>query len=600
MQEQEISIKEMLVIILRKWRGILAFGIAVALIAGLATIVIRIVEMNDPDQVERWQAEYDAAKGAYWAGINDYDRQISENERLANAAQAELDALEQQEESLREDIQDKRTSIEYYDTQIEVSQANIDNLESEKEKLAFYLKDQTERNENSLFLQLDPYNVHVSEAYLRVDTGYRITPSTSYQTPDRTNEVLRTYIMLVNSTEFYQKMIDDLKLETEVRYLSELVDVSMYNENSLRVRVLAATPERAKEAADYICDALLADASLVKSTVTSHTIRKYSSQNYTYIDLDVYERQQAMLEKAREYESSSRSIDAEILNTRSEILNMKAEIRALNTEITDTKLEIDALPDTANAYRAEISSYQDARYSLLSEQLKLKEKKEPAYGGYTPFSVFTGFVKFVILGGIGGVCVAAFALLMMGLFSSRLQSVEQCAGLVRADYLGLWPTEKSKWLWPRLNRWVERKKEKNGKFARLLSKIEEYAVKLDHWIACVEGVSADGVTEDGARELVVSNLEAAMTGFSGKLMLCGGASREVIDGVGNALHSAIPSVDIRCSGDMLFDADTVRGLPACDGIILVEGRGSSDTNAIIALCQRAKASEKPILGFVIA
>ena len=600
MQEQEISIKEMLVIALRRWRGILAFGIAVALIAGLATIVIRIAEMNDPDQVERWQMEYDAAKGAYWASINDYDRQISENERLANAAQAELDALEQQEESLREDIQDKRTSIEYYDTQIEVSQANIDNLESEKEKLAFYLKDQTERNENSLFLQLDPYNVHVSEAYLRVDTGYRITPSTSYQTPDRTNEVLRTYIMLVNSTEFYQQMIDDLKLETEVRYLSELVDVGIYNENSLRVRVLAATPERAREAADYICDALLADASLVKSTVTSHTIRKYSSQNYTYIDLDVYERQQAMLEKAREYESSSRSIDAEILSTRSEILNMKAEIRALNTEITDTELEIDALPDTANAYRAEISSYQDARYSLLSEQLKLKEKKEPAYGGYTPFSVFTGFVKFVILGGIGGVCVAAFALLIMGMFSSRLQSVEQCAGLVRADYLGLWPTEKPKWLWPRLNRWVERKKQKNGKFAHLLTRIEEYAAKLDHWIACVEGVSADGVTEEGARELVVSNLEAAMTGFSGKLMLCGGAPREVIDSVGNALHTVLPSVDIRCSGDMLFDADTVRGLPVCDGIILVEGRGSSDTNAISALCQRAKASEKPILGFVIS
>ena len=86
-------------------------------------------------------------------------------------------------------------------------------------------------------------------------------------------------------------------------------------------------------------------------------------------------------------------------------------------------------------------------------------------------------------------------------------------------------------------------------------KIEEYAVKLDHWIACVEGVSADGVTEDGARELVVSNLEAAMTGFSGKLMLCGGASREVIDSVGNALHTVLPSVDIRCSGDMLFDYD---------------------------------------------
>ena len=86
-------------------------------------------------------------------------------------------------------------------------------------------------------------------------------------------------------------------------------------------------------------------------------------------------------------------------------------------------------------------------------------------------------------------------------------------------------------------------------------KIEEYAVKLDHWIACVEGVSADGVTEDGARELVVSNLEAVMTGFSGKLMLCGGASREVIDSVGNALHTVLPSVDIRCSGDMLFDYD---------------------------------------------
>ena len=91
MQEREISIKDMLFCALRKWRKIVIIGIIVAILMGSFVAATRAIDMKDPKKIEMWQNEYDVAYGSYWAAINNVDRLIAENERLASQVELEIE-----------------------------------------------------------------------------------------------------------------------------------------------------------------------------------------------------------------------------------------------------------------------------------------------------------------------------------------------------------------------------------------------------------------------------------------------------------------------------------------------------------------------------
>jgi len=569
MQEKEISLKDMLFSAFRKWRRIIAFAIICAVLAGSYTAVTRAIDMNDAEKIEMWQTEYEIAKGSYWAAINDLDRQIDENERLASQAKLAIERLDIKKTEYEAKIEDLEAKIVYYEALIEDYKANIEELELEKEKLEYYLEYRREQNENSILMAIDPYNVNVYEVYLRVDSGYEILPGNTFQNQDPTPEIIQTYCLLVNNTEFYGKMITDLKLDTEVRYLTEVISIGSYNANSIRIRVISDDKDWSKKVGEYMAEAIKDSQSHVIASIADHDLMEYNANSYTVVDLNTYSKQYAFIQEEINYEASIRSVDMSMLRTEEDIREINTEIRYCNQLIEETQIAISELPLEKKSLDDEISGYHDANYKLKTERLELAKEPEPEYHGYTVVSVITGFIKLAIVGGVVGAFIAAVYYAIMSMVRWRVVSSEQVCGALNTKFFGYWPAS----------------------YGRKLAFV-------DKWIARMSGREAKDITPETATKLVLSNVSVECEGLS-SIMLCGGASKDAIEEVACAIAEQLPNVKVVSGTTIDKDPDVVRGVAECDAVILMEELDSSATSAAVQMKSQLQSMNKTLLGVIL-
>lgn len=576
MQEREISISDMLFSALRKWRKAVVFAIVCAILVGAVAAVMRVIDMNDPEKVEEWQTEYEVAYGAYWAEINDLDRQISANERLAAQAQLNIERLNLRKAEYEAQLEDLDAQIKLYEARVKDYEESIASLEHERERLEYYLNYRKEHNENNLLMKVDPYSVNIHDIFLRVDSGYEILPGNTYQDIDPTAEILQTYQLLVNNTGFYQKMIVDLKLETEVRYITDLISVSTYGANSIRIRIMSDKSDWAKNVCNYIANAILAEHDRVQLSIAEHKLEKYEDRNYTTVDTGIYSTQYSYNQEVLNYETSIRGVNSSILNTDASIRSINADIRALKQRIEEINLTLTNMPLDVKALEDAINGYNDANFEFRTEQLELLEEPEPKYAGYTMMSVFTGFVKFAIIGGAVSAILAFAYFAIIGIMKGKVLSSKAVSEAVNVDFFGFWT---------QIDRETKNKRKKAFAF-------------VDEWIDNASGCTVKGMTPETAAELVISNIAVACA-ESKKVMLCGGAAKEVVEEVANAVKAQLPDVEVICGGTIGLDPVVVRGVAECDAIVLVEQLDKSNLSAAAQLKERAQAMNKPVLGVVV-
>lgn len=569
MQEREISLKDMLFTALRGWRKIVVFAIICAVLFGSFTAVTRVMDMNDPKMLEKWNMEYEVAYGAYWAEINNLDRQIAENDRLASQAELEIERLDIKKADYEGNLADIEAKIEYYKARIEDCKDNIEQLKLEKEKLEYYLEYRKEQNKNSLLMAIDPYNVNVYESFLRIDSGYEILPGNTYQNQDPTPEIIETYRLLVNNTEFYEKMITELGLKTEVRYLTEIISVGGYGVNSIRIRVISDNMEDAKKIGNYIVAEIKAVQTNIIASIADHELVEYNTNSYSVVDLNVYTQQHGYIQEERNYEASLRDVDMSILTIESDIRGIDTDIRHFLQDIEDIKIAISELPIEKKSLEDKISEYHDANFEFKSERIKLLEKPEPQYEGYTVLSVITGFIKFAIIGGVVGAVLAAIYVAVMGIINGKVLSSEQICGMVNTKFFGYWP--------------------KTGK--------KKFAF-VDKWIDRMSGREVKGMTSEDATNLVLSNVSVEGNDKA-KIMLCGGASKEIINEVACKIKNQLPDVEIICGTTIDVDSVVVRGIAECDAAILVEQLDKSGLNAVVQINEQLAKRNKSVLGVIL-
>ena len=569
MQETELNLKDLFCCVLRKWRKIVIFALICTMLGGLVGAVVRIIFMNDAEKVELWETEFEIEHGMYWAAISDVERKIAENDRLASMAELELANFETRKADFEAQKTDLKSQIDYSNILIQNYEANNEQLLREREQLDYYLAYRKEQNEKSLLMWIDPYNVNVYEVYLRVDSGYEILPEYTYQNIDPTAEILQTYRLLVSKTNFFDQMITDLKLNTEVRYLTEVINVSNYNTNSLCIRVMSDSAAWAKTVAEYVSDSLLAAHGHVEASIAEHKITEYNSIAYSAVDLSVYSKQQSYIQEAIDYEESIRDVNTSILNNEAEIREIHADIRDFTYQIEQLDLAIEHLPLDKQAKEDEIGNYRDANYELRKESIKLREEPEPEYDGDSPISVLIAFIKFALVGGVAGVFIAAVYFVVAAVLSGKILSSEQLCSAMQCDFFGVWPRKHKKFLG-----------------------------SVDRWADRVSGNAAKDTTLEGATNLVLSNASVSC-GSMKKILLCGGAAKETVAEIAQAMKAQLPNLEVISGGTVGSDPAVVRGLAECDAVILIEQLDQSDINAAMQLKNRANAMNKPILGAVL-
>ncbi len=576
MQETEVRFSDMLFCALRKWRKAIVFAIVCAILAGAFAAVTRVIDMNDPKKIEKWQTEYEVAYGSYWAAINEFDRQISANERLAAQAQLEIERLNLKKAEYEEQLKDLDAQIKLYEARIEDYEKSIDSLKLERKRLEYYLKYRQEHNENSLLMKIDPYKVNVYEVFLRVDSHYEILPDMTEQNIDPTAEILQTYRLLVTNTSFYQEMIADKDLKTEVRYLTDVISVSNYGTNSIRVRVISESANWAKDIGEYITKAILDEHVNVKRSIADHDLERYKTIDYETVDNGVYSTQHAYNQEVLNYESSIRGVDASILNTDASIRAVNADIRSLKQQIEEINMTLTNMPLDVKALEESIDGYNDANFEFRTEQLELLKEPEPEYKGYTTIDIFKGFIIFAIIGGAVSAILAFAYFAVIGIMKGKVLSSKAISEAVNVEFFGFWSKTNK-----------ETKTNRKNAFAF-----------IDKWIDNMSGCAVKGMTPEVATELVLSNVTVACA-ESKKVMLCGGAAKEVVAEVANAVKAQLPGVEVISGGTIGLDPVVVRGLAECDAIVLVEQLDESSLGAAVQLKERAQAMNKPVLGVVV-
>ena len=176
--EQEIDLKWLLYRVLRSFRGIVVWAVILGIVVGLGSFAMNMIKISDPEYIEAEKLNFER-EHASW---------VATGENLL---------------------------------------AELGNLEDSREK-------QIEYNEKSVLMQINPLREYNASFELYVDYDYQIIPDMSYQNIDLSNRILKAYATYMTNGEMYQYLIDNLSSDMELRYLKEILGVSVdYNNNMI-------------------------------------------------------------------------------------------------------------------------------------------------------------------------------------------------------------------------------------------------------------------------------------------------------------------------------------------------------------------------------
>lgn len=253
---------------------------------------------------------------------------------------------------------------------------NLDVLTAKANMLKRTLADQQTYLDESIYMNLDPYQLYEASLSLYVDTGYQIAPDQFYQDPDKTTAVLSAY-----EASFYSKDVARLiaeTLNTQTQYATELIACSSPNSSgTFTVSVRCAT----KEQADAVLAVLTAQVepffATISETVVPHTYKVLT---------------QGVACKA----------DSTIALKRTELSD---NVTLLQKSLTDNDLLIQGLSAP--------------RYPVKSQSAIIKQA-----------------LLFVVIGGILGVCLAVACIWAFHILSDKVYSAKTLSNRTGVKILG--------------------------------------------------------------------------------------------------------------------------------------------------------------------
>ncbi len=133
MQVSELRLSDLFVLLLRKWRSIVAVGLVLALCLGIPLLGLRVIELSNPDNLAKLQAEYETELAQYQKDVAVVDQEIRINEECIAVAQSELSGMKDKKESYEQNIEKLKAEIESYNQQIAALEQKVAALKAEKD-----------------------------------------------------------------------------------------------------------------------------------------------------------------------------------------------------------------------------------------------------------------------------------------------------------------------------------------------------------------------------------------------------------------------------------------------------------------------------------
>ena len=120
---------------------------------------------------------------------------------------------------------------------------------------------------------------------------------------------------------------------------------------------------------------------------------------------------------------------------------------------------------------------------------------------------------------------------------------------------------------------------------------------LDAWLARLEGRRVDkDAAKNGA--LLAANVEN-YAGEHKKLLITGLVSEERLKDMVKILQKTLEGYELSAGANMLEDAETLKKLPECEGVVLVEQTGVSSYVDMTQEIEKIKSMGKAIVGCIV-
>lgn len=246
MDEQAINLKDLLYRVLLQWRKIVIGAIIIAILVGLYRFATTFMVVLDPDKLREAEEQYNIV-------LNDYNAKG---------------------EQLRTTINNLRDSS----------------------------RNQQEYNDKSVIMTIDPLNKWVGSVVIYVDSKYQIDPNLTYQNIDNTNRLISAYSRYLTGGELYKEIIEKTDIVDEIRFLTEILSVSVdTGSSSITIQCIGKSEDDVKEILDLVKVGMNSKYESIASAIGDHSCDVLMESMYTTIDLDMDARQKANLQAINDY-----------------------------------------------------------------------------------------------------------------------------------------------------------------------------------------------------------------------------------------------------------------------------------------------------------
>jgi len=259
-----------------------------------------------------------------------------------------------------------------------------------------------------------------------------------------------------------------------------------------------------------------------------------------------------------------------------EILRMlQDEIAVAQKNLTETIGEhtITKMEDNCGVYiddglKETQQKVSDELLELKNEQLKYSEELLELRDGSAPeeLNVVGAFIKWCILGGVFGIILTLIYLIARVFWGSRIYAASQLATTYHAEVLGE----------------VICGREKMPATIRRINKLE----------GCLTENSEENF------RFIAENIKNHC-GIARNIMICCDANAEISKRIALSLNGYLTEIQLRPAGDLLKDADSLRLLAECDGVVVVVARKISRNDQVEKMMKLFCSCHKDHIGFIV-
>lgn len=255
--EQEIDLKGLIITVLRKWRIILLAAILLGTALGGYKFVNGIRRQMNADTVAKAQQEYEDALQIYENTKATYEREI---------------------------------------------QNITDSIERE-----------TLYSEDSVLMNISPYDKYEATVDVFVKTAYEIMPGMVYQNVDYSNSIISSYAVLVRQGNILKKIAKNMNME--LHYIEELVTVTEdFNNKMLHIKVVYSDRVTADKILSQILNDIEASSAEFIQSMGEHTLSILNKNVGSVVDLTLIDLQKNNTDNVTSLQSALITKKAELKN----------------------------------------------------------------------------------------------------------------------------------------------------------------------------------------------------------------------------------------------------------------------------------------------